>query len=91
MSSSNRLGKLKLRRILSSLKSMCFLRGRLDDFSTVAFPAIGKIQKISAPGAFVTLSRNADLISYLLSDLTHLAAYTSRRPRNSTLSDVKWN
>jgi hypothetical protein len=45
MSSSNRLGKLKLRRILSSLKSMCFLRGRLDDFSTVAFPAIGKIQK----------------------------------------------
>jgi hypothetical protein len=45
MSSSNKLGKLKLRRILSSLKSMCFLRGRLDDFSTVVFPASGEAEK----------------------------------------------
>jgi hypothetical protein len=45
MSSSNKLGKLKLRRILSSLKSMCFLRGRLDDFSTVVFPATREAEK----------------------------------------------
>lgn len=48
MSSSNKLGKLKLRRILSSLKSMCFLRGRLDDFSTVIFPIAGEEEKLKS-------------------------------------------
>ena len=45
MSSSNKLEKLKFRRILSSLRSICFLSGRQDDFSTEAFPTDIKVNE----------------------------------------------